>query len=241
MKITCILENRFSIYIGIFLLLLSKGNIQSQPSDKGIGVLYLNDIYSKEVYCDSIIVLDKSMQQNLAVIYYNSSSGNYSVIGRNDTLYNTLLEFDNEKEGVSFQCIKGSVAKVSIKTGTKEIEGYIKIDKKRYSLIFWKKYLFKKNLFFTSDSLICIYNIKNGKKISFLLDENSLKEENLNDFSKYDYIMYPLKVDGDWMQVKIVTPSNNCGEDKKVRKKIVWIKYLDKNKKPLVWFYPRGC
>lgn len=58
-----------------------------------------------------------------------------------------------------------------------------------------------------------------------------------------DYIMHPRQVRGEWMQVEVVTPSDYCVEEDTVRrrKETVWIRYLDAQKRPKVWYYTRGC
>ena len=58
-----------------------------------------------------------------------------------------------------------------------------------------------------------------------------------------DYIMHPKQVRGEWMQVEVVTPSDYCADDEtlRVKREVVWIRFLDATHRPRVWYYTRGC
>jgi hypothetical protein len=58
-----------------------------------------------------------------------------------------------------------------------------------------------------------------------------------------DYIMHAKQVQGEWMQVELVTPSDYCADADTIRyrRETVWIRFLDANRRPRVWYYTRGC
>ena len=57
-----------------------------------------------------------------------------------------------------------------------------------------------------------------------------------------DYRIQHLEVNGEWLKVRFVTPSNLCGSN--AQNEIIiegWVPLLLDDKSPAVWFYPRGC
>ena len=72
-----------------------------------------------------------------------------------------------------------------------------------------------------------------------------LQELGLSDveLTPHGYIMYVQEVKGDWMRVRLDVPSSYCAskKDPEPRSWEGWIRYLDDDGHPLVWFYARGC
>lgn len=60
---------------------------------------------------------------------------------------------------------------------------------------------------------------------------------------QFDYSMRPLAVDGQWLQVEVLTPSPMCRhpDEIAVQKDTAWIRYLTPELRPRVFFYTRGC
>ncbi len=56
-----------------------------------------------------------------------------------------------------------------------------------------------------------------------------------------DYHLEPLEFRGDWMRVRLKTPSDNCAEPDEVRTAEGWIRWRSAELGPLVWYYTRGC
>jgi len=56
-----------------------------------------------------------------------------------------------------------------------------------------------------------------------------------------DYILAPIEIRGDWMQVEVREPSDYCGEPETVEKTIGWVQWRDQERGPWVWYYTRGC
>lgn len=55
------------------------------------------------------------------------------------------------------------------------------------------------------------------------------------------YILHPLESRGDWLRVEVVAPSDYCAEVTAPRRDTAWIRYLDAEGRPTVWYYTRGC
>lgn len=60
-----------------------------------------------------------------------------------------------------------------------------------------------------------------------------------------DYALYPLRTEGPWMRVRVVSPSDYCREpdelDTERLETTAWIRYLDPEGRPAVWYFTRGC
>jgi hypothetical protein len=56
-----------------------------------------------------------------------------------------------------------------------------------------------------------------------------------------DYHLEPLELQGDWMRVRLKTPSDYCVEPDAVRTEEGWIRWRSAERGPLVWYYTRGC
>ena len=56
-----------------------------------------------------------------------------------------------------------------------------------------------------------------------------------------DYHLEPLGYQGDWMRVRLTTPSDYCAAPGEVRTTEGWIRWRSAERGPLVWYYTRGC
>jgi hypothetical protein len=123
------------------------------------------------------------------------------------------------------------------------ITGWIKLTEKYLDYYLWESYLVKKELFFlNTKSMYFFYNEPNGKRVDYCLFRNNSKfSQYLEKEYEYDYIMYPIERNGVWLKVEVVSPSDYCEEVIKPKKITFWIKYLNENGRPLVWYYTRGC
>ena len=55
------------------------------------------------------------------------------------------------------------------------------------------------------------------------------------------YHLEPSETAGDWMRVKLVEPSDYCGNPGNVIRLEGWVKWRSSDKGPWVWYYTRGC
>jgi hypothetical protein len=56
-----------------------------------------------------------------------------------------------------------------------------------------------------------------------------------------DYHLEPLELQGEWMRVRLKTPSDYCVEPDEVRTEEGWLRWRSDERGPLVWYYTRGC
>jgi hypothetical protein len=125
-------------------------------------------------------------------------------------------------------------------------QGWVHVDEEITFVKTWSQILVEPPLFFRKKKDICFFSAP---------DSNSplkikLFEKHGNRPGYPDYIMYPQRIVGSWMEVIVETPSNNCGQSEWFRKLYgiekaqhyrAWIHFLDKRKRPIVFFYTRGC
>jgi hypothetical protein len=56
-----------------------------------------------------------------------------------------------------------------------------------------------------------------------------------------DYHLEPQEFQGDWLRVRLKTPSDYCLDPDEVRTEEGWIRWRSAERGPLVWYYTRGC
>jgi hypothetical protein len=203
--------------------------------DRGIGVIF---------FLQSAPTLDNPKGDS--VLIYSKPNGRSSVVDRFifdpkdryrqfiNTRFQSKgsIEFDNETFGLP---VRSSLARgwFEVIYDKNKQPGFVKISKSILKYLTWRELLPKKFLFFQSVSDIQFFDSPNGKRQEFELAQL--------EHQKYDYIMKPITTEGNWMKVEIVTPSDNCHFPEIIVKAIFWIKYLDDNGRPLVWYFTRGC
>jgi len=215
--------------------------------DKGIGVLFFKcsmpELQSKSDFID---IFDSTFTKKLGKFSYNPHAlDDRFKITSNFISDNQLIEFDYETEGLPIQKLFDKEIKVifGIDKNSNPVYGWVKFNPKSMSFYLWKDYLIEKALYFTdSPNMYLFFSIPNGDTVRFSLTKDT------SEYSKYDekefifnYIMYPIEAQGNWLKVKVVTPADYCAKVVNPRKKILWVRYLDDNGRPLVWYYTRDC
>jgi hypothetical protein len=56
-----------------------------------------------------------------------------------------------------------------------------------------------------------------------------------------DHHLEPLEIRGDWMRVRLKSPSDYCVEPERVETAEGWIRWNSTERGPLVWYHTRGC
>ena len=165
------------------------------------------------------------------------------------------MEFGYETQGFPFHEMTADSNWVriifGIKNGTFQ-DGWVQTDLKKRNFFFWRESLLKSVLYFDNNVKIRSahrYNTPdrdnshygfydgdgpNGNKVEFDLEPGTSSE-------KYNYIMHPIRTEGRWMEVRVVTPSDYCDQPANPKVKVLWIKFLDERGRPMVWYYTRGC
>ncbi len=98
------------------------------------------------------------------------------------------------------------------------------------TLHLWNNYFGDKALHFLPAFPPAFYDAPNGKPLSITL----VGEQVL------DYIMYVAEQQGEWMRVRVMSPSDYCAEGS-APPKTAWVRYLTPQGRPRVWYATRGC
>lgn len=199
--------------------------------DKGIGVVTLIN----EQLC---IYLSMSVESTIVAEFsVDSSKGwiEYSLSGK-DIASNNLVEYGYEELGLPI-CEVNSNEWVQVMYGYDKngemLFGWVNTDENKTEVLMWNSFLKSQLIYFEDPDQIKFYKGINGELIDFELEPS--------EYLTYDYIMKPMVIEGHWMKVEVVTPSDYCNEPSNPRNKVVWIKFLNNNGRPLVWYFTRGC
>lgn len=153
---------------------------------------------------------------------------------------NALFEFAYEHFGLPVESIEGDWIKVRLgkDASGNYLSGWISnvppvlVEK-------WDTYLPARAAFLATCDAPVLYKSPNGKAFSPTV---KYTYDNITKTKRPDYRIEYLEVNGDWLKVQFVTPSNLC---KGVSQKTIitegWVPFLSNDKSPSVWFYPRGC
>jgi hypothetical protein len=114
------------------------------------------------------------------------------------------------------------------------LEGWVSNDPSRFETLRWETHLRDKPLFFSSSDSISFHETPDGPPVEIQLAAGDSQQ-------KLDYIMHPLTVQGPWMQVEVVSPSNYCFDPPAPLRDTVWVRYLQEGGEPRVWYYTKGC
>lgn len=216
-------------------------------NNKGIGVAFLKvSLPGNMQYKDSILLFDSTFINTIGCFKFdnNDTLERFRLIS-NEIIENTLFEFAYETLGLPI--LEKCKDKLKILIGTDKlgvsITAWIRLNEKSLGYYFWENYLVKQELFFlNTNSMYFFYDLPQGKRIDFkLIKDNSEFSEYLEKEFEYNYIMHPIEKRERWLKVEVVTPSDFCEDVLNPKKKTFWIKYLDENGYPLVWYYTRGC
>ena len=201
----------------------------SFSQDKGVGIVYLNDESERK----SLDIYSRSDTSSYNLAKFLIEGRNY-ILESSDLETGNLLEYGYEKKGIPICKVSKDWVEVifGFDENKKALTGWVKLDK-QLGLLLWKTYLKEKLVFFEDPNEIKFYDKIEGQLIDFRLKPSN--------HLKFDYIMRPQKVDEDWMQVEVVTPSDYCNDPSDTKIKVFWIKFINKEGRPLIWYFTRGC
>lgn len=211
--------------------------------DLGIGIIhfYEHGVNSGRCRSDTMLIFQEPHNNSTIIAKYSQilqKNGYQSLVFplEKDATKN-LIEFAYEESGMPFDSIDATHTWVRVIYGMKStdiaLKGWVNIRPPHNKIFVWPEQLIKHPLFFYPISTVPrFFDCPNGKEIDFKLEEFKSGER------KYNYIMHPLKTEGNWLQIRVVTPPDY--ESTNPRQAILWIKYLDAQGRPLVLYSSRG-
>lgn len=150
-----------------------------------------------------------------------------------DTLITNLLEFDYEVPGLPADSAPRPDGWVAVIPGfasdSARVGAWTRLREGAVELVAWSRRLQERELSFSDGVRPEFFQAPDGPAAEFPLPENG------------DYILHPLEARGSWLRVRAVTPSDFCADPDSPAAADLWIRYLDRSGRPLVWYATRGC
>ncbi len=232
----------------ILIFLVSSGALARDP---GIGVLYFDEHgpESSNFQTDSMDVFfaphDSSSRIAIWLQEVLPNHGGY----RNQINHlppkaiTNFVEYGYEISGIPFDSTDASGRWFRVIFGISgeevPLRGWIRHNRPSNDVLFWSEELPKHPLFFyPRQDDPEFFNGPGGDRVIFNFEKFQSQRKGSR---KYDYIMHPLKTEGTWLQVRVVTPSDYCMFPENPRVGVFWIRFLDDKGRPLVFYYTRGC
>jgi hypothetical protein len=151
-----------------------------------------------------------------------------------------MVEYEYEELGWAILAFSAdsSWAKVSVTAlGTAEPAAWVHSRAGVSATQLWRTVLPQKPLFFIKQSDIAFFRAPDG-----VTRVNRALTKSRNDTTRFDYIMNPIETRGPWMRVEVASPSTMCEPPAPgARTDTLWIRYLNAEQRPAVFYYPRGC
>jgi hypothetical protein len=223
----CTISCAFGQDLGIGVIFFKQNSPHANSMDDSMCIFSASNDYSKIIGTFSI----KHRDNGYSYILHDDNYG----------MQTNFVEFRYEEEGLPIDSISSDTQWVRVIWGGESsrasLLGWVRNKSPHTDILLWKHVLLNNNVFFRYPEQVEFYSSPNGNKRIFTLEKFS----GANNPRRYNYIMHPLRTDGDWMQVRVVTPSDYCDSPDNARSATLWIKYLDHDGRPLVWFYARGC
>lgn len=204
--------------------------------DKGIGILFFS---SEPAGKTQVNIYEKNSAGSTVLgafirEYMGNGQTTYTV-QVNNLKEDNLTEYKYETLGLPFCETRGNWVNViyGYDVSGKVLTGWIEQKNGVTDHLIWREYLKSAMLFFEQTDKISFFDSPNGVNIDFKLQPSP--------YLVFDYIMKPMDTSGNWMKVEVTTPSDYCNMPKDKVTRVFWIKYLDQNGRPLVWYFTRGC
>ena len=104
----------------------------------------------------------------------------------------------------------------------------------------WASWLANGAFYFLEADSIEFYEEPEGPILTFALEPGQGTQ-------RFDYTLYDIRTQGAWMQVRVASPSDYCVDEPPSGAAGVetgtnaWIRFLDGDRRPRIWYHTRGC
>jgi hypothetical protein len=103
----------------------------------------------------------------------------------------------------------------------------------------WANWLANGAFFFLEADGIAFYEEPEGAVLTLPLEPGQGTQ-------RFDYTLYNIRTQGAWMEVRVASPSDYCvdapsGESGVASGTNAWIRFLDEEGRPRIWYHTRGC
>jgi len=202
--------------------------------DLGIGVLTFRT--PGEVPADTLTVYPTMSTRSRAIAYLiqrgDGAAWNYRLVTRGD-FTPQFFEYGGEQCGVPIDSVLDSgywarVQYARTQAGRLKL-GWVHLARHQNRVVMWPAVLPRHALFFADWVTPEFHGQPGGETRTGILEAGTR-----------DYILHSIRVEGAWMLVRLMAPSDYCQDDGVERGRF-WIRYLDERGRPRVWFFTRGC
>ena len=101
----------------------------------------------------------------------------------------------------------------------------------------WTSWLANGAFFFLEADSIAFYEESEGPVLTLALEPGQGTQ-------RFDYTLYDIRTQGAWMEVRVASPSDYCVDDATSAESDstnAWIRFLDGEGRPRIWYHTRGC
>ena len=210
----------------------------TRPRDRGAGVLFFleHGAYSSNFRTDSMAIFKQPFDSSDRVATFiqeiQAQGYRYYVPELPVNGYANAIEYGYEVVGLPFDSVNATQQWFRVIYGMMEPEakliGWVKLTPPKNDKLFWADVLLTRSLFFSPrPDTAEFFDSPGGNRVFFALERS--------------YIMHPLQRDSLWLQVLVVTPSDMCDDPENPATGTFWIRYINSDGRPLVFYYSRGC
>jgi hypothetical protein len=150
-----------------------------------------------------------------------------------------LIEYGYEISGLPMDSLSADGRWARLLLGTtpdgRMLSGWAALDTTRTHVLRWDRYLVELGGVYLLDPKSAHFaNTPGGARVASPLVPR---------FEADDHWLEVLERRGDWLRVRVTQPADVCGAElpKDAVRRVVWVRYLDANQRPFVWFFNRGC
>jgi imidazolonepropionase-like amidohydrolase len=145
-----------------------------------------------------------------------------------------LVEIAYEELALPFDSLAGGWARVIYGRSAAglPLQGWVDTGLGGVRTLRWADLLPRHMLFLRDPQSAQFHDAPGGARLDIRLTPPNAQE------ASYD--LDPIATAGEWLQVRIVVPSN-CSEQPGSAERVAWIRYLDATGRPLLWPRTRGC
>lgn len=155
----------------------------------------------------------------------------YSVRTDRPDLIGNVLEFKYEESGLPLDSVTsaGWTRVVYARSHAGEFQvGWVAPEPERLAHVLWRDHLPQRSLYPLFPDQQPLRSAPGGEPIS-------------TPEAEAGYELVPMRVEGEWMQVRLRRSACHSGGGERHPERIAWIRYLDSDGRPRVWYYARGC
>lgn len=117
------------------------------------------------------------------------------------------------------------------------VTGWVDGTDSAVEIVTWTSWLASGAFFFLEADSIAFFEEPEGPALPLALEPGQGTQ-------RFDYTLYDIRTQGAWMEVRVASPSDYCVDDATSAESggtNAWIRFLDEEGRPRIWYHTRGC